>query len=61
MVSAAHLIGIDYHGFLCLLMNAGCTNSKLEHSKKYPKDLSPSNRGRLLSIGALMFQIQVKA
>jgi len=42
-------------------MNAVCTNSKQEHSKKHPKDLSPSNSGRLLSVGALMFQIQVKA
>jgi len=31
-----------------------------EHSLKHPKDLSPLNRGRLLNIGALMFQIDIK-
>ena len=31
-----------------------------EHSKKHPKDLSPSNRGRLMNMGALMFQIHIK-
>jgi len=33
-------------------MNAGYTDSKQEHSKKHPKDLSPSNRGRLKNMGA---------
>jgi len=47
--------------FLCLLMNAGYTDSKQEHSKKHPKDVSSSNRGRLLSTGALMFQIHDEA
>jgi len=47
--------------FLCLLMNAGYKDSKQEHSKKHPKDVSPSNRGRLLSTGALMFQIHDEA
>jgi len=42
-------------------MNAVYTDSKQEHSKKHPKDFSPSNRGRLLSMGALMFQIQDEA
>jgi len=42
-------------------MNAGYTDSKQEHSKKHPKDMSPSNRGGLLSMGALMFQIQDEA
>jgi len=41
-------------------MNAGCTDSKQEHSKKHPKDLSPSNRRRLQSMRALMFQIHDK-
>jgi len=42
-------------------MNAGYIDSKQEHSKKHLKDLSPSNWGRLLSMGTLMFQIQDEA
>jgi len=61
LVSGAYLIEMDYPVFLCLLMNTGYTDSKQEHSKKHPKDLSPSNRGRFLSMGALMFQIQDEA
>jgi len=32
LACGAYLIGIDYHVFLCLLMNASCTDSKQEHS-----------------------------
>jgi len=36
------------------------TDSKQRTFLKHPKDLSPSNRGRLLKMRALMYQIHMK-